>query len=619
MKNTTLPAASASVSGGITGLITYFMIYGMNAAAFNPLALLGLSAGFSCLAALLAFALLLVFSVLFGENSKNEARPGALVFLIPSLSVFCLPLYAKFYSRLSALSPSVFGNIYLPFHGYEHVDMARFFLICSLGALWLAVFFIIAARFIIKFYSSKAAMDERKTKKTLFWFAFIFFILTTSFITLIYPPTGDEPHYLVTARSMAADLDLDLSNNYTSPSEYRRFFPSEFDYRNLHTIQAKTGGAVLTAHDMGLPFLILPFVKFGGRYAVQFFMNFTAALLCVALYMMLSGLGIKTRLSAAAAMAASICMPLMAGSSLVLTEIPAALIFAYSVYILYDREKRGLNPLFFTLLAFLPWLHLKFIIFPVVFYAFYYFTAVKDRNFNLKKELINNIPVFVLGALYVLFYYKVYGIIAPFGVKELHENIYAADASQQQNTFMLNPAHFFTSAFAVIFDRDYGLLPYCLMFVLSLWGMLRAFAAKRPGLFLPFMLAAPYMIVFLLWKDWTGSMTPGRQLIPVIPIFVFYAAYFIESLNFLKTRLFKFLFTASLLFSWLLAVFPPLRYGASKNKIYAFITARAPEQLLWFFPPFTESTAAGMAVSAVYIAIIITGYYYYAGSSNTKR
>jgi hypothetical protein len=331
------------------------------------------------------------------------------------------------------------------------------------------------------------------------------------------------------------------------------------------------------------------------------------------LYLMFIRFGVSAKNSAAAAMGACICMPLLSGASLVLTETPAALIIAYSIYALGGEDIGKRNLLFFAGIVFLPWLHLKLAVFPVVFYAYYYCLVLKNKKWNFRTELINNLPVLLSAVLYVWFYYAVYGIIAPFGVKALHENIYAADPSAQMNKFVPSPGHFIVSGLAALFDRDYGLIPYCFLYVMALWGAALVVMKKQFSVLVPFLLCVPYLTLFLLWKDWTGSMTPARQLIPVLPAFIFYGAYFMDSTAFIKTRFFKAMAVLSFFVSWLLAVVPPLRYASSKDKIYSFISAHVPGQLLWVLPPFRDNIAAGLAVSGVYILVIAAAYFVYAG------
>jgi hypothetical protein len=606
MKNRILPTVIAAVSGGVTGLTAYFAAFGMEP-VLNVPALSLFVIICSVFSAVLMHFFSMIFSLVFQSDPVKETRINGWIFAVPALSAIAIPVYIKFYSRLHSMAPSVFGNIYVPFRGFVHVNMASFFLINAAGALWLAVFFMLAIRFIINSYRSNGTADPAR----IFCFAFIFYLLTTSYVTFIYPPTGDEPHYLVTARSIAADFDVNLENNYTDRKEYEKFYPVFLEYKGLHTVTGKSGKGIYTTHDIGLPLLIAPFVKMGGRYPVQFFMNFVASLLCVMLYLMLLRFGVSAKNAAAAAMGACISMPLLSGASLVLTETPAALIIAYSIYVLGGKDIGKRNLLFFAGLAFLPWLHLKLAVFPVVFYAYYYYLALRGKKFNLRTELLNNVPVLLSVFMYVWFYYAVYGIIAPFGVKALHENMYSTDPSTQMNKFVPSPGHFIISGAAALFDRDYGLLPYCLFYILTLLGLVFVVMKKRFSVLVPFLLCVPYLALFLLWKDWTGSMTPARQLIPVLPALIFYGAYFMDSTSFVKTRAFKVIAALSFFVSWLLAVVPPLRYAASKDKIYSFISARAPGQLLWILPPFRDNVTAGLAVSGVYVLVIAAAYFTY--------
>src|SRR5687768_9525484 len=72
-----------------------------------------------------------------------------------------------------------------------------------------------------------------------------------------YAGSGDEPHYLAMAHSVAFDGDLDLSNNYGAaepliaggtldPADHAR---------------AGRGGTLRPVHDVGLPLLLTPYVR----------------------------------------------------------------------------------------------------------------------------------------------------------------------------------------------------------------------------------------------------------------------------------------------------------------------------------------------------------------------
>lgn len=610
MNKKTLTNIAVAAGGGITGIMCFFAVYGPQGAALHLRALFALIFAGCALSTLLWVLLTLGFVYTFKSEPEAQLQSNGIIFAIPSLLLLVLPLYLKLYPKLAAYTPEVLGNIYVPFKGYVLANMAQFFMISAVGAAWLAVFFLLMAKFISGIHASSAGMTEARRKKSVFWAVFIFLVMTTSFVTFVYPPTGDEPHYLVAARSIARDFDVNLENNYSQRKEYEKFYPVELPYRNIHTVADSGGRGVYTIRGIGLPAVIAPLAALQGRFWIQFFMNLCAAALCAALYLMLSRLGISTAVSAAAALIACVCMPVMAGSSLVLTEVPAALLLAWCVYAVAAGNAGRRNLLFFAALAFLPWLHIKFAVFSAAFYVYYYFTAVKEKRISAKNEALNHLPVIVSAVLFFWYYHAVYGINTPFGITKLIENSGGQDALARVNRFVLNPGEFMLSSVAVLFDRDYGLLPYCPLFALSLTGIALAFAKKDLRALLLLALFAPYTVILLLWRDWTGSMTPARQLIPLVPALVYYAAYFCENLAFARSRIFRALLGLSLIISWLLAAAPVLRYEASKMKIYAFLSHKIPAVMLWLLPPFRENTAAGLAVSGLYAALMAWMYAY---------
>src|SRR4051794_38845986 len=77
------------------------------------------------------------------------------------------------------------------------------------------------------------------------------------------PPTGDEPHYLITAHSLAVDHDLELRNNYVN-ADYRLFYPASLAKR---TTLAPDHIRELPAFGPGLSMFLSPFYWL----ALQFF------------------------------------------------------------------------------------------------------------------------------------------------------------------------------------------------------------------------------------------------------------------------------------------------------------------------------------------------------------
>lgn len=75
-----------------------------------------------------------------------------------------------------------------------------------------------------------------------------------------YASSGDAVHYLVTARSIAFDGDLDLANNYADPG---RLMTAEAE---LHAREGRNG-VLRPVHDIGLPVLGTPFVALAYKLA----------------------------------------------------------------------------------------------------------------------------------------------------------------------------------------------------------------------------------------------------------------------------------------------------------------------------------------------------------------
>jgi hypothetical protein len=98
----------------------------------------------------------------------------------------------------------------------------------------------------------------------------------------VWPRTGDEPHYLLAAHSLAFDGDFDLSNNYAQ-HDYRAFYTEP--ELNPHTRPSPRGEAVLT-HNLGLSILLTPAYRFGGFRGVEYFLAALGALLAMNIFLL---------------------------------------------------------------------------------------------------------------------------------------------------------------------------------------------------------------------------------------------------------------------------------------------------------------------------------------------
>ena len=86
--------------------------------------------------------------------------------------------------------------------------------------------------------------------------------------------TGDEPFYLMTAQSILADGDLDLSNQFETKS-YKSYFDHVDDL--WHQSAPTPDGRILSPHNLGLSLLVIPGFALGGFLGVQIQLLLVAA------------------------------------------------------------------------------------------------------------------------------------------------------------------------------------------------------------------------------------------------------------------------------------------------------------------------------------------------------
>src|SRR5438874_314424 len=70
-----------------------------------------------------------------------------------------------------------------------------------------------------------------------------------------YSASGDEPHYLMVTRSLVADGDLDLANNYAQNDA--RLFGHDGLEAGPHVAVSRSGRQE-SVHDIGLPVILAP-------------------------------------------------------------------------------------------------------------------------------------------------------------------------------------------------------------------------------------------------------------------------------------------------------------------------------------------------------------------------
>ena len=84
--------------------------------------------------------------------------------------------------------------------------------------------------------------------------------------------SAEEAHYLLAARSIVKDHDVDVTDEFAA-REYREFFP-----RRLTPYGQRTEGRLNEPRGLGLPLLIAPAYALAGPTGVELFLGAIAAL-----------------------------------------------------------------------------------------------------------------------------------------------------------------------------------------------------------------------------------------------------------------------------------------------------------------------------------------------------
>lgn len=306
--------------------------------------------------------------------------------------------------------------------------------------------------------------------------------------------TGDEPHYLLMAQSLWRESDLDLRDNLER-RDYLEYTPGPVA---PHYGNPRRDGRPFPAHSPALPFLLAPVYAVGGRLLCV-----VALALCGAgLAHLVGGLARRAGADPAgerAAWAACVGPPAFFYSFHVYTELPAALLIALALHLLWDPTGGPRRATMGALaIAALPWLHLKLMPAAAVL------AAMGLWRMRGRARAVLLAVLAVAGASFLTWFQYVFGRPTPFA-------IYGGMPPEFSEGSPLR------AAVGLLLDRSFGLLPWAPVFVVALAGLARLArgAEGRVHLALLASLLAP-VVTWRMW--WGGQCPPARFLVPAMGV-----------------------------------------------------------------------------------------------------
>lgn len=347
--------------------------------------------------------------------------------------------------------------------------------------------------------------------------------------------SGDEPHYLAIAHSIAFDFDLDLSNNYGKDEP----LIADGGLEPGNHARPGVGGVLRPVHDVGMPLLFAPYVRVAAplaarsiphasspvmrglrlnpttlyRHLLGIPMILLAAWMAVMLRDTLVDQDVAARAASLWAILVALSPPLLVMSFLFFTELLSALFCLAAFRVLTTTAPRRTAVLIGAglLAGLLVLVHIRNIGLVTALCVVAVASAPKQgRSASLAWFAAGLLPLLVLRTV---INYLFWGAVAT--------SPHARAGEWTGVTETLLEVGRRTAGLLV--DQEFGLLPYAPLYLLAAFGMValvrrRSARAAHASLIL---LAYVFTIVFppINAHGWTGGWSPAaRFLTPVIPL-----------------------------------------------------------------------------------------------------
>jgi hypothetical protein len=454
--------------------------------------------------------------------------------------------------------------------------------------------------------------------------------LVPRMITYLNPVTGDEPYYLMTALSLLQDGDLNECNNYRALDE-AKLYPAFYAGTNtsmtssadpfstfapiappgwqgwakspfpLAPHEAKLNPAsrecmstysvvplpadgsqseLYSKHGLGLTLLVLPAFAFFGRIGVVLFLVMLAALLATNVYLVGREATGKVPPAVLTWVAFVLAAPFFAYSFLIFPEMAAGLLVLYAfrrIRLWYNNswEVAGIG----ACLAFLPWLHYRFLPFTLGLLFYYVYQA---RRHDTERRLLSTVLVLgqlaVSAGLLMVFFYHRYGQVFP----DTSDHTDRAGVSDFAATLR--------GAVGLMLDEQWGLLVYAPIFILAFVGLILMSVKSewRKELLWVGVLVIPYYLLMANYAQWWGEWgPPARYLVSVLPLL---ALPFALSLDWIRSILYKAIYALlmlpTLLVTFAFAYQPQWMYSQPRPWCGSSLFQIGVKQLFpWLFGP----------------------------------
>jgi hypothetical protein len=327
--------------------------------------------------------------------------------------------------------------------------------------------------------------------------------------------SADEPHYLLTALSVAHDGDLDVADEFER-LDYLPFHPTPL----LPQARPAADGSLVEPHDPLLPVLLAAPTALGGWLLAKLTLSLMAGVLAaLTLWTAVRRLAVPLPPAAVTVAVLGASVPLAAYGAQVYPEIPAALAVSIALAALLGPMRRGGLVALALAVAALPWLSVKYAPAAVVLGGLALWRVARDGRPRVAVGLAGALAAAAVS--YLIVHQAIYGGVTPYA-----SGSFFVDGQMQ--VIGSDPDYIGRSRRLVglLVDRDFGIAAWQPAWLL-LVPALGALAARRPrgGLSLVLVLAAGWFVATFVALTMQGWWFPGRQLVVVLPAAVLLVAW----------------------------------------------------------------------------------------------
>jgi hypothetical protein len=344
-----------------------------------------------------------------------------------------------------------------------------------------------------------------------------------------YSNTGDEPSYLMIARSLVRDHDVDLENNYAAADSLT---PSTGHVRRA------LDGTLQSEHDIGLPILLTPAYAIAERLTaatppsvLQRFrmpadlleysvVSLTLlAMVCMAIAWLAAALSHVTSQGLALAVAALVAIspPILTQSFLIFPETIALIVMCGVVWwLLAPRPETWTTWVLATALGYLPWCHRKYsplVLACIAILVWRRRDVVRTWSTRVRAGL-----VLLVTLPHAAFYWWTWRTWGDIGGPQMLDRVPFALTGMPRGFV------------GILMDRQYGLVADAPIYLALFAYWTLATPRTRAWLWI----VASLVLPMSAYADWSaGFSPPARYIVPILP---FCAVALAESLRVPRMR-----------------------------------------------------------------------------------